>query len=45
MVLDVIEPCFVLGSEVTEPIIVGSDVIEPIVVGLDVNRTYDYWWV
>ena len=38
MVLDVIEPCFcfVLVSDVIEPVIVGSDVIEPIIVGPDV---------
>ena len=36
MVLDVIEPWIVLGSDVIEPIIVGSDVIEPIIVGSDV---------
>ena len=36
MVLDVIEPCFVLGSDVVEPIIFGSNVIEPMIVGSDV---------
>ena len=36
MVLDVIEPWFVFGSDVIEPIIVGSDVIEPMIVGSDV---------
>ena len=36
MVLDVIEPCFILDSDVIEPIIVGSDVIEPMIVGSDV---------
>ena len=30
MVLDVIEPWIVLGSDVIEPMIVGSDVIEPL---------------
>ena len=33
MVLDVIEPWFVFGSDVIEPIIVGSGVIEPMIVG------------
>ena len=33
MVLDVIEPCFVLGSDVIEPVVVGSDVIEPMIIG------------
>ena len=32
VVLDVIEPCFVLGSDVIEPIIVGSDVTEPMII-------------
>ena len=32
MVLDVIEPWIVLGSDVIEPIIVGSDVIEPLMI-------------
>ena len=36
MVLDVIDPWFVFGSDVIEPVIVGSDVIEPIIVGSDV---------
>ena len=36
MVLDVIEPWFVIGSDVIEPMIVGSDVIEPMIVGSDV---------
>ena len=35
MVLDVIKPWIVLGSDIIEPIIVGSDVIEPFV-GSDV---------
>ena len=45
MVLDIIEPWFVFGSDVIEPIIVGSDVIEPIIVVSDVIETYDCWWV
>ena len=32
VVLDVIEPCFVFGSDIIEPIIVGSGVIEPMMV-------------
>ena len=36
MVLDVIEPWFVFGSGVIEPIIVGADVIEHMIVGSDV---------
>ena len=36
MVLDVIEPWFVFGSDVIEPILIGSDVIDPMIVGLDV---------
>ena len=36
MVLDVIEPWFVFGSDVIEPITVGSDVIEPMIFGSDV---------
>ena len=40
MVLDVIEPWIVLGSDVIEPIIVGSDVIEPLC-WFRCYRTYD----
>ena len=44
MVLDVIEPWIVLGSDVIEPIIVGSDVIEPLC-WFRCYRTYHCWWV
>ena len=55
LVLDVIEPCFVFGWDVIEPVIVGSDVIEPVIVGSDViepmiiggfrkyHHTWCYW--
>ena len=33
VVLDIIEPWFVFGSDVIEPMIVGSDVIEPMIIG------------
>ena len=44
MVLDVIEPWIVLGSDVIEPIIVGSDVTKPLC-WFRCYRTYDCWWV
>ena len=32
VVLDAIEPWFVFGSDVIEPMIAGSDVIEPMII-------------
>ena len=42
VVLDVIEPCFILGSDVIELIVVGSDVIEPMIIGG--FRRYHHAW-
>ena len=42
MVLDVIEPWFVFGSDVIEPMIVGSDVIEPMIILLTEEEDHLY---
>ena len=42
LVLDVIEPCFVFGSDVIEPIILGSGVVEPMIIGG--FRKYHHAW-